>query len=177
MPDKATKEPPAVVEAAAALRPGQALCMQWKNNEAEIITGFMIRETRSCIQTLGRHPRIKIRTILLDYEKVRPLVVLMRINNQPEMTYEVWLDYCQNSGHLIFRELMEQRNLSLYIYTASQCARRIPVYNNQRLKQDMRKHLIECSRTPPWSAGEFERIKRESLKRYPTVQELWNGAG
>jgi hypothetical protein len=170
----AEPDPPEIRESAISLLPGQALCANLRLPSGSAGATFIIRETRDRLEAMGKHPKLKLRCVLLDHRGILPLVVLIRINDDREMIYEIWIDYHGPSGAETVNELVEQNNLSISFYTAAKRWRRIPVHNNQKLARDARAARARCEKSSPWTREEFHESREALFEQHPTVLDLWN---
>ena len=166
-------DPPEIRKSATSLLPGQALCARHRLHSGSAATTFIIRETRDRLNAMGNHPRLKFRCVLLNHRGVLPLVILIRINDDRQMTYEVWIDYFSPSGAETMNEIVEQKNLSISFYTAAKRWRRIPVYNNEKLAQAAKAARVQCERSSPWTQGQFQEAREALFEHHPTVLDLW----
>ncbi len=166
-------DPPKVIEAVAGLLPGEAAYAQWPSGEGELTTALLVRETREKLRTLGQHPRITMKCISLQVDGVRPLVVLIRVNDEESMTYDVWVDNCSPSGPGLVNELVEQKRLFLSFYTATTRRRRVSIYNHAPLKSCALRHMDQCRKLPYWTPKEFRQATASLCRTYPRPMDLW----
>ena len=169
----AEPDPPEIRKFAISLLPGQALCANHRLQSGSTGATFIIRETRDRLEAMGNHPKLKFRCVLLDHRGALPLVVLIRINDEREMTYEIWIDYHSPAGAETMNDLEQQKNLAISFYTAAKRWRRIPVYNNEKLAQAAKAARVQCQASAPWTREQFHEAREALSEQHPTVLDLW----
>ena len=166
--------PPEIVEYVLALPPGQAVCAGWDIPGDGRVTGLMIRDVRNRMERMDMHPKLKFRCLLFRRDKVLPVVLLIRINGETDMIYEIWFDYFCPGGKELFEAIIKQENVFLYFYTAAKLKRRIPVINQNNLKRSMTRFRDRCRNVQSWSSEEYQHARHLISSVFPTPLDLWS---
>lgn len=135
---------------------------------------FLIKETQLHFDELIKgNPEIDMRSSLLAFNSVALTSLLIRVNNNPNMTYQMFFNYHEaESVKQYFDYLATEDKLNL-LFLTNNFAQFVSVNNSLQL--GFKLHLRQLKNRVPWSIGDFERAKSELLKIYPTANSLWDG--
>jgi hypothetical protein len=156
-----------------AASPGMSIYGRNKLDGGDWETSFFIQEEKAYINKLGKSPIIHIRAGCLIYSGIPLVVVMFLVNNDPDMLYEVWFNYCQSGdGKKYFEDLTSQERIVLHWYCGNKRIRSIKINNN--LQDGFKTFMTEIVKYPKWDMNAFDQARGLVYQDYPTPIILWN---
>jgi hypothetical protein len=133
---------------------------------------FCIKEEMQYINRY-KHMTIEVRLGILKINNVLIVPMMLMVNNDTNMMYETMFNYRQTSGGQQFLDaLKKQDDIKLIFFNEKhEAVRKIGIKNS--IKADielLEKHLKESN---SWSMDDFDRVKEELYKLYPSGTDLW----
>ncbi len=138
----------------------------------EMIVLF-VKEEDGYINKWGKSPVVELRTGLMGNEKVMACPMIINVNQNADLFYELWINYHGNLGKEVFELLQEQTNIIIIITNENNISKRtISVGNNfnKEMLADINERL---KKSEPWGMDEFDETKDSIIAKYPSVKHLW----
>lgn len=159
-----TQVPPSVFEQ----RPGTMLAFADPN-----VRLFVIEEEWN-IRRYPRSANVELRLGRWKVNSVQLAMIMLRVEGDPTMAFEVWIDACSQQGAQTLQALVPQEHIDIFV-TTNTIERSYRVRNPWRviaadLLREIRGHAL-------WSPADFASAQRRFNTLYPTPGVVWNAAG
>lgn len=162
-------DPEQIIKSAA---PGTAIFSRVYRPEAH--TDFLVREETEVINRL-RNPIVTLRSGMFIQRTLPLIVVMFRIGENPDQTFETWWNYHQIGvdGHKYFEDMTTQDNFAIHLYGDSGEVEKSIQVNNS-LKDFFMVALKKIlAHQDVWQMHEFDDARDEIYQQYPTAGKLW----
>jgi len=137
--------------------------------------GFFIREDLEHLKLIPKIPRIHIRTGLLVYNHIPVMSIMVLIEENFDMLYEMFFNYHQPNGDRYLDDLISQGRILLHFYTATERIRTITVKNE--IEDGLKEIKLKINQYPEWTMAEFDRAKERIYKDFSSPGALWEALG
>lgn len=157
----------------ANVSPGLAAYGRWKENLTDDYElAFFIQEEKKYINKVSKYPQIRIKAALAVYDNVPLVVVLILVNNDFDMLYEIYFNYHQTGeGRKYFEDLTSQDRIVLFFYQGAERKRNIKIDNS--LKDAFKGCMTEIMKYAKWSMDQFDSARELLYLDYPKPEVLW----
>jgi hypothetical protein len=139
-------------------------------------TTFFIKESHSRLNMIPKDKiNLEFRSSLMVMDEALLVLLMLRIENNPNFTYQIWLNYHHSEEvKKCFQYLATQEQIRiLFIDENNQLINIIGVSNNLRI--GFMDYLQRLKKRIPWNKADFEYAKAKILQRYPDPLSLWHG--
>jgi len=119
-------------------------------------------------------PKMHLKTGIIKMDKVLVVPIMLLINNDFEMLYEGYFNYCAISDNKHAMNLWKNQDfLVTHMFNEQNvCVRQILCHNT--IKDELHKIADILAEAPEWSMQDFDRAKEVMYKRYRSPEVLWN---
>ena len=133
-------------------------------------TDFMIREDDQHIKKIPpKSPEIRMRSGLIEQDGVSLVPVLILIDRNFDMLYEVWFNWWPHQQHL--RHLAKQRKVNIHVYDDR--AKRRSLQINNAMADDFSRYVTELEKVQEWSMTQFNAAREAVYARYQKPEDMW----
>jgi hypothetical protein len=151
------------------VEPGMMLFGVGGNSPDDTKFVFLIREEEKYLKKIGRYPMVQVRFGIFEgITNAIGALVMVRFENNPDMTYDSWLNYYAPEKHV--NKLAAQEQLIFKLYSSTDCVRTLAISNSLA---PVLNTYIKKSKKMEWSMNEFDKVKAYIYKKYDPI-ELWN---
>jgi len=162
------------IEYITATLPGTMICDAVEVRPFNIEIAFLIKETQLHFNELIKgNSDIDMRSGLMRFDNVVLTPLLIQVNNNPSMTYQIWFNYHESEYVKQYFDYLATQEILYLLFFTNDYAQVITVNNSLQL--GFKLHLHQLKNKIPWSIADFEHAKSKLLNRYPTTISLWNG--
>jgi hypothetical protein len=156
--------------------PGTMICESFNFVVSMPEAALLIKESPAKLRMIPpNNMHIEFRTALKRVDNVYLMPLLVRVDNNPSLTYVTWFNYHRSDEvKQVFEYITKQDSIHIFFYTQSiEPALTISIDN--QLKLGFRMHIQILQNTIPWTIKDFERAKGLVSRRYLSTLSLWRG--
>jgi hypothetical protein len=150
---------------------GELTCCVLEVGSQKFLSVFEIKEN-SLIPKETMH--LEFRSSLFSLDEVLLIPLALQIDNNPELTYCVWLNYHAEEVKKWFQYFAVQEEIRLLLVNEKNQVVKI-IRNSNNLRIGFHDYLQRLNNRIPWSIADFEYAKSKIFQVYPDPLSLWFG--